>query len=896
MFRPRRKEPSAPHPEPRPAPPALFDAAWYARRGLPEDADPFAHYAAEGATAGHSPCPLFSPSWYRAAYPDVALSGQEPLAHWCAHGADEGRAPSALFATRAYREALGEALNDTPLAHCLGLRGTGPAPHPALKPFDPYAVDLAFVIAYRGDRAALELTLWALRQARSAAPITAYLVDGGAEPERSVLDDIARANGGDGLTITRHCEFHGDTYGMLANAGVWAARQRGGHSHIGILEQAAVVEPGFADRLVDLWAPVAAPVLNIADTPQWVPIDFDIYATPDPRAAVAAFAERRRHMIPGGALPSAEISPACLLFHAAALAEGGFFDDAAETAEDAVAPVLRRLAERGLGPPVIERTAYVHRLERSPVVTGEGVRAPAGGVTRPGAPAPTAQRLHGLALSAMADRRDLRTWTADAPPLLAAYDARMAACREALDVGFARQARRLTKLEGGETGAGAPVLAFEEIAAGDPPRTPGSQDRETYRLRYRSLLHILLRRLAAGNVTQLDPLVALQPVLAGLAALFDGPRPVLVLTMDTDPVTGNEKDGYVQRVVAIDKALADCNRIYLKMVAARRDAPALVYLEDGIWRLEIAHDDRLGRAVLGTLLEGGAAIYSQSLVGIDPPVVRELLPERTGPFLMDMHGAVPEEFILYENHYMAQKYARFEDWAASHADIVVCVTDTMAAHFEEKLGLARDRLLVCPIFTHTGSETTVARPYNARPRAIYAGGTQRWQMIPEMAALAAETHDRVDWCLLTPDVEGMEAALATAGLPAGAVSVRAATQAQVFDAYRRSDFGLLLREEGVVNRVACPTKLIEYLRFGVIPVLQTPEVGDFHALGLEYVSAGAFRAGELPDLDRRRAMAEANFTLFRRLVSRSAEGRRRIAEAAARGRPPASKSLIRSTS
>ena len=37
----------------------------------------------------------------------------------------------------------------------------------------------------------------------------------------------------------------------------------------------------------------------------------------------------------------------------------------------------------------------------------------------------------------------------------------------------------------------------------------------------------------------------------------------------------------------------------------------------------------------------------------------------------------------------------------------------------------------------------------------------------------------------------------------------------------------LRREEILVNAVACPTKLVEYMYWGVVPVVITPNIGDF---------------------------------------------------------------------
>lgn len=875
--------------QPDPAPQTCkppFDTDWYVKHAMDPEREPYADYLAAGSEAGRSPCPLFAPAWYLLKNPDVAVAGMEPLEHWLAFGWREGRDPSALFSTAAYLEIHPESRLGTedPLTHFLRVgRADGVRCRPNAGSFDPYRPDVALVIVYEDDLAALELALWALRQGRSSLPVTLYLVCDGTEPARGQVDALAAAQAGEGLNISRLCQF-GASVVARANAGVWAAKRAGRHSHIGLLDQATLLPSDMLRDLVDSWAPMVAPVLNIAETEQRVPIDFDIYASSAPLCAIAGFAERRRRLIPASVSWTDFVEPTCVLFEAGALESIGLLETSAATLGEALKPAFESAKRLGLGRPLIARHLYAHRLEK------------AAGLTSTNAPI-TPQRLVGAAMSAASDRQAIRNWSPDAPDLLDAHDAAIARAAEALmrelavlrsQIGRASNRDKAKRDED--------RCAWDEIAFGDPPRPPTTEQPLAYRAQYRRAHSSLLKALVARDCGRFDAALGLQPLLAELAWFFLDSRPVLVLTMDTDPVTGDEKDGYVQRVVAIDKALSDHKRIYLKLVEARQGRPALVFLDDGLWRLEVAHGDPLSEVLLSTILQLGACVYSQSLVGIDPPMLRKLLPARTGPFVMDMHGAVPEEFVLYKDHYMAQKYAEYETWAAGEADLVVSVTEAMAHHFQAKLGVATERSITCPIYMHSDASAP-ARPYHDRPRAIYAGGTQRWQRISELADVVAETSDQIDWCLLTPDVEGMGRALRRAGLETRLEghSVRSASQAEVFATYPRCDFGLLLREPCVVNRVACPTKLIEYLRFGVVPVLETPDVGDFVEMGMRYVPVEDFRTGRWPTPEGRAEYAADNLRVFKALLGRSENGLARIAQAVGGMAPRLDRTEIRST-
>ena len=856
-----QSNPAEPIVEPCPGAP-LFNAEWYAGGQPLSEVEAWEDYVATGSREARAPAPLFSPAWYREAYPDVALARIEPLVHYLAHGWREGRNPSPAVSTEHLLASEGDLPADAaadPLTRALQRARHAPVSvHPGLPALNPWHRDVAIIMVYRRDRAALDLALWALTQDLTAPPRTLYLIDDGEPEARADLDSAAVRLSSPHLLIRRLSEPDARGEVALWNAGIWAARQAKRHSHMLLLEQTVVLPVGHIERLVDLWAPIAVPVLNRAATEQAIPIDFDIYKSANPLQCISKFVAERQATIAGAVQATGAVAPACALLMSGVFEVAGLSDAGGMDLNTALRDMVTGLQNRGLELPLVARHLYAHRLERSPLVigaaakeAGERTKSRLAGVDNAEVPLPAA-----LA-SAAADRRAIYAWTRTSHALLAAHAAR---CQGAMSE---------------ETS----LL----VAYGDQPKAPHAQEPVAYRAAYRAVQQRLWLELIARDHTRLQSALAMQPIAAALASLFEDTRPCLVLTMDTDPETGDERDGYVQRVIAIDRALAGRARLYLKMVQSRKSSPALRRLTAGIWRLEIAHGCDLGEAVLAAVLKLGAPVYSQSLVGIDPPVVRKLLPERRGPLLMDMHGAVPEEFVLYENYFLAQKYSGYEAWAAVHADAMVCVTEAMAAHLCKKLGLPGERMIVCPIFMHADHGRPSVRSYNRRPRAIYAGGTQRWQQIPSLAELVAATQAEVDWVLLTPDVEGMHAALleARADANAGGIGVRAASQSEVFASYQSCDFGLLLREDSVVNRVACPTKLVEYLRFGVIPVLDFVEIGDFAAHGLEYVTREAFLTGNLPSVGERARMAAANRTVLERFRTQSRDGQRHIAAAVA---------------
>ena len=143
-----------------------------------------------------------------------------------------------------------------------------------------------------------------------------------------------------------------------------------------------------------------------------------------------------------------------------------------------------------------------------------------------------------------------------------------------------------------------------------------------------------------------------------------------------------------------------------------------------------------------------------------------------------------------------------------------------------------------------------------------------------MLELIRDTSSRYNYVVLTPNPSEIIEGLASHGLdaPCAGIRVTSASHDEVLAAYPGCDFGLVLRAKNVVNRVACPTKLIEYLAHGVIPVLASAEIGDLASLGMRFITDEQLRNGPIPCLSERRAMAQANFALLERLSATSHAG------------------------
>lgn len=250
------------------------------------------------------------------------------------------------------------------------------------------------------------------------------------------------------------------------------------------------------------------------------------------------------------------------------------------------------------------------------------------------------------------------------------------------------------------------------------------------------------------------------------------------------------------------------------------------------------------------------------------------------PFIkvyVDVHGAVPEEEFLYGKYSDAQKYGDVEAVVVRKAAHLFCVTQAMIDHFKEKYGDAfKASASVLPIFDEelvAGGLTTTSKPLiKGKPLITYAGGIFKWQKIEAMQSAMVAQPDIAVYQIYTPTPDKFWATWE--GKRQG-ISVRSTTPAVLTSQiYPKCHYGFALRDDIVVNNVACPTKIPEYLKFGIIPILDTPNIGDFTALGMKYLALEDFLAGKLYSEKEMQEIVENNYRCVEKYIETYKAGER----------------------
>lgn len=339
-----------------------------------------------------------------------------------------------------------------------------------------------------------------------------------------------------------------------------------------------------------------------------------------------------------------------------------------------------------------------------------------------------------------------------------------------------------------------------------------------------------------------------------------------------DPIPS---DGFLQRVNRMDQLFEKYgSRTYIHNQYRHGKHVEFEKIGPNKYSLAINYSSILQKFVLfaASLLSG--RIYFHSLYTVYPRILKV-------PFIkvfFEPHGIVPEEEKMRGNDEAAARYEIIERQVMQCANVCVVVSGAMRQHFQQKYPEAKKvRYITFPTdglscTPPTEEEILQKSSQLAKPVVVYAGGLQTWQLIPEMQDLISHTANRFTYQVFVPnpsefvDLWGNRANLHL-------ITVESKTRPELFESYKHAHFGLVLRDDHQVNRVACPTKILDYLSSGVVPLVKFAGIGDFDRLGFAYISVRDIAEGKIPDSTTWATMVRQNMDVARKIQQQLDQGR-----------------------
>lgn len=210
---------------------------------------------------------------------------------------------------------------------------------------------------------------------------------------------------------------------------------------------------------------------------------------------------------------------------------------------------------------------------------------------------------------------------------------------------------------------------------------------------------------------------------------------------------------------------------------------------------------------------------------------------RTSKVIYDGRGAIlaeQNEYDVFKDTGLEGKIEQIEGKAILESDGRIAVSHKLVTYWKKHYGYngADHQVIPCTVSPPTFNSKL---PNNleefllknkSKIKFTFAGGNAKWQGIEnvvEFLNLQLKTFSDTCAILFTPENELIKKL--SKKYP-GRILVTRLNPEQVITGLSRCDYGLLLREKNITNKVASPVKVAEYLQAG-LKVLISPEIGDY---------------------------------------------------------------------
>lgn len=293
-----------------------------------------------------------------------------------------------------------------------------------------------------------------------------------------------------------------------------------------------------------------------------------------------------------------------------------------------------------------------------------------------------------------------------------------------------------------------------------------------------------------------------------------------------------KKDGFFQRVLRIDYLFKDYLRIYVN-VHQNNVNFEIIQIDQLCYQININLGLEISSDVLNAFSQSVSIVYAHSIYSLTN-LIGQTLFANSNYAIWDVHGVVPEEesFINPTNADNIRLTSEAELFAYSNVRLIISVSNKLTKHLQNKYSNISNhpQYILMPIFAND-STTGVDKKLAVKPVVIYSGGIQAWQQVSKMLHYIYNNKNSYTFIFLVSDVtyvKNLYLELFGEDFPGILKSV---APEDVTQYYTEANFGLIFREDNLINNVSCPTKLIEYLAYGIIPIVISDKIGDFKELG-----------------------------------------------------------------
>ncbi|WP_113651714.1 glycosyltransferase family protein [Pedobacter namyangjuensis] len=308
-----------------------------------------------------------------------------------------------------------------------------------------------------------------------------------------------------------------------------------------------------------------------------------------------------------------------------------------------------------------------------------------------------------------------------------------------------------------------------------------------------------------------------------------------------------KKEGMAQRILAVDQHFKSYRRIYLQISFLQFLKKKTVNVEENCVQLSVNLFFHFFTII--KIFKRSRALYFHSMINVMPSIIPVLLaPKRK--IILDIHGVVPEENYFTGRKLMGMIYSLAESIIFKRLTIALCVSQAMIDFYKKKYKNSRTNYVIYTILPANlafNQNVFVDEPSDVT-NIVYSGNAQKWQNVDYMVQLIKQNlSQKIYYYILTGEPDKMKVYFDKYEVPHSNYTLKSVHPDKLYEFYQKAHYGFILRDDVIVNKVACPTKMVEYLQYGIIPIVKTPFIGDFHSLGYEFVCDSDFSSSLLPN-------------------------------------------------
>lgn len=188
-----------------------------------------------------------------------------------------------------------------------------------------------------------------------------------------------------------------------------------------------------------------------------------------------------------------------------------------------------------------------------------------------------------------------------------------------------------------------------------------------------------------------------------------------------------------------------------------------------------------------------------------------------------IQGVVPEERLMMgQPKYKYYAHSLIEKIMLNKAKFLFMVSEAMLHHYEHKYGLTLDgKTYIMPCYNedHLDDNSFEDDEKYQKNTFLYAGSLQKWQCFEETVNVYKMIEAQLSNTKLIVYTDEKDKALSI--VEAKQIKnylVDYVPASELGDKIKNLKFGFVLRKDDVVNEVATPTKISNYISHGIIPI------------------------------------------------------------------------------